>query len=207
MISASQAVTNGTTKNATTISKTLNQAESTSINLNALIGPTIPIKPNPADSFVPWIPTNADTKPDTMAVVNIGNIRIGYFTILGIIILTPPKKTDNGTPKRFTLLVPIINTASVAEIPIDADPAAKPVIPIAKAMATVDSGEIIIRLNTIEIKILMTIGCNSVKPLTILPMAVVIIFVYGNIKTPIAPEIRQQLLGIQSMPYYLHDVE
>ena len=38
-------------KNATTISKTLNQAESTSINLNALIGPTIPIKPNPADSF------------------------------------------------------------------------------------------------------------------------------------------------------------
>lgn len=48
MISASQAVTNGTTKNATTISKTLNQAESTSINLNALIGPTIPIKPNPA---------------------------------------------------------------------------------------------------------------------------------------------------------------
>ena len=65
-----------------------------------------------------------------MAVVNIGNIRIGYFTILGIIILTPPKKTDNGTPKRFTFSS-IIRTVS-REIPIEADPAAKPVIPIAK---------------------------------------------------------------------------
>lgn len=53
--------------------------------------------------------------------------------------MTPPKNTDSGTPNLFTLLVPIIRTASVAEIPIDADPAASPVIPIAKAIATVDT--------------------------------------------------------------------
>jgi uncharacterized membrane protein len=31
----------------------VHHAESTCMNLNALIGPTIPIKPKPADSFVP----------------------------------------------------------------------------------------------------------------------------------------------------------
>ena len=129
------------------------------------------------------------------------------MTIFGIIILTPPKNTDSGTPNLFTLLVPIIRTASVAEIPIDADPAASPVIPIAKAIATVDNGEIIIRLNTIEIKILIIIGCNSVNPFTIFPMPVVIILVYGNIRTPIAPEIPPTTVGKQSTPYYRHDVE
>ena len=50
-----------------------------------------------------------------------------------------------GTATRFTWLVPISSTASVAEIPIEADPAARPVIPIAMAIATVDNGEIIIK--------------------------------------------------------------
>ena len=40
--------------------------------------------------------------------------------MLGIIIFTPPKNIEIGTATRFTLLVPISNTASVVEIPIDA---------------------------------------------------------------------------------------
>ena len=47
------AVTNGTTKNPKIMSKILNIAESTCKNLKALIGPIIPMKPNPADSLVP----------------------------------------------------------------------------------------------------------------------------------------------------------
>ena len=86
--------------------------------------------------------------------------------MLGIIIFTPPKNIEIGTATRFTLLVPISNTASVAEIPIDAEPAARPVIPIAIAIATVDNGEIIIKLKTIEISIHINTGCNSVKLLT-----------------------------------------
>jgi uncharacterized membrane protein len=46
-------------------------------------------------------------------------------------------------------------------------------------MATVESGDIIIKLNTIEISILIKTGCNSVKLLIILPIPVVIICTYG----------------------------
>ena len=134
------------------MSKILNIAESTCKNLKALIGPIIPMKPNPADSLVPAIPIKLPAIPEIPAVIRIGNI-IGYFTMLGIIIFTPPKNIEIGTATRFTLLVPISNTASVAEIPIDAEPAARPVIPIAIAIATVDNGEIIIKLKTIEISI------------------------------------------------------
>lgn len=123
------------------MSKILNIAESTCKNLKALIGPIIPMKPNPADSFVPAIPIKLPAIPEIPAVIRIGNIIIGYFTMLGIIIFTPPKNIEIGTATRFTLLVPISNTASVAEIPIDAEPAARPVIPIAMAIATVDNGE------------------------------------------------------------------
>ena len=125
------------------MSKILNIAESTCKNLKALIGPIIPMKPNPADSLVPAIPIKLPAIPEIPAVIRIGNIIIGYFTMLGIIIFTPPKNIEIGTATRFTLLVPI-STASVAEIPIDAEPAARPVIPIAIAIATVDNGEIII---------------------------------------------------------------
>ncbi|GAB5760070.1 hypothetical protein JMUB7507_26340 [Staphylococcus aureus] len=59
-----------------------------------------------------------------MAVVNIGNIRIGYFTIIGIIIITPPKKTDNGTDIRKSLLEQVINTVSVTDNVMEVDPAA-----------------------------------------------------------------------------------
>jgi hypothetical protein len=40
------------------------------------------------------------------------------IAILGIIILTPPKKIEIGTPALLTWLVPINNTASVAAIPV-----------------------------------------------------------------------------------------
>ena len=70
--------------------------------------------------------------------------------------------------------------ASVAAIPIEADPAAIPDNPIAIAMATVDNGDMIIKLNTIEINILINTGCNSVKLLTMLPIPVVINLTYGK---------------------------
>ena len=83
---------------AMTISNKLNHAESTCINLKALIGPTIPIKPNPADSFVPEIPIIPEAIPDIAAVKKIGIIMTGYLTIFGIIIFTPPKNIDKGIP-------------------------------------------------------------------------------------------------------------
>ena len=76
-ISKIHATKKGTMKNAMIINNKLNQAESIPINLNALIGPTIPIKPNPADSFVPAIPTMPDAIPETAAVINIGNMITG----------------------------------------------------------------------------------------------------------------------------------
>ena len=76
-ISKIHATKKGTIKKATIINNKLNQAESIPINLNALIGPTIPIKPNPADSFVPAIPTMPDAMPETAAVINIGIMIIG----------------------------------------------------------------------------------------------------------------------------------
>ena len=98
----------------------------------------------------------------------------GYLTIFGIIIFTPSKKIGSGIPKLLTLLVPIKSTASVAAIPIDAEPAAIPDKPIAMAIATVDNGDIMIKLNTIERSMLMITGCNSVKLLIIFPIPVVI---------------------------------
>ena len=182
-------------KNPKIMSKILNIAESTCKNLKALIGPIIPMNPNPADSLVPAIPIKLPAIPEIPAVIRIGNIIIGYFTMLGIIIFTPPKNIEIGTATRFTLLVPISNTASVAEIPIDAEPAARPVIPIAMAIATVDNGEIIIKLKTIEISIHINTGCSSVKLLTILPMPVVIICTYGNISTPIVADKPPTIVG------------
>lgn len=182
------ATKNGTTKKATTISNTLSHGESTCINLNALIGPTIPINPKPADSFVPPIPIIPEAIPDKAAVIKIGTIITGYFTIFGIIIFTPPKKIESGIPKRLTWLVPIRSTASVAAIPIDAEPAAIPDKPIAIAIATVDNGEMIIKLKTIEISILISTGCNSVKLFSIFPIPVVINLTYGNVNTPIVAD-------------------
>ena len=72
---------------------------------------------------------------------------------------------------------------------------ARPVIPIAIAIATVDNGEIIIKLKTIEISIHINTGCNSVKLLTILPMPVVIICTYGNISTPIVADKPPTIVG------------
>ena len=83
------------------------------------------------------------------------------------------------------MLVPINNTASVAAIPIEADPAAIPDNPIAIAMATVDNGDMIIKLNTIEINILISTGCSLVKLLIMLPIPVVINLTYGKVNTPI----------------------
>ena len=62
-------------------------------------------------------------------------------------------------------------------------------------MATVDSGDMIIKLNTIEISILIKTGCNSVKLLIILPIPVVIICTYGSINTPIVAEIPPTIVG------------
>ena len=66
--------------------------------------------------------------------------------MFGIIIFTPPKKMVIGTPIRFTVTVPATSTASQATIPSDAEPAARPAIPMASEIATVDNGEIIIML-------------------------------------------------------------
>ena len=87
------------------MSKILNIAESTCKNLKALIGPIIPMKPNPADSLVP-IPIKLPAIPEIPAVIRIGNIIIGYFTMLGIIIFTPPKNIEIGTATRFTFACP-----------------------------------------------------------------------------------------------------
>ena len=91
--------------------------------------------------------------------------------------------------------MPISKTASVAEIPIEAEPAAKPVIPMAIAIATVDNGEIIIKLNTIEINIHINTGCNSVKLLIILPIAIFIVCTYGRMSTPIVAERPPTIVG------------
>ena len=106
------------------------------MNLKALIGPIIPMKPNPADSLVPAIPIKLPAIPEIPAVIRIGNIIIGYFTMLGIIIFTPPKKEIEWYCNSVHFACPKMS-ASVAEIPIDAEPAARPVIPIAIAIATV----------------------------------------------------------------------
>ena len=69
----------------------------------------------------------------------------------------------SGTPARFTFIVPHTSTASAATTPIDAEPAARPLIPIASEIATVDNGEMMMKLYDSAIKIDMRIGCNSVK--------------------------------------------
>ncbi len=184
----------GTTKNAiNTITKfSSNEA---SICLNALIGPTKPMIPKPADSFVPAIPNKAPKNPVINALVNIGSKMMGWRTIFGIIILTPPKNIVSGTPDLFTFNVPATRTPSHATIPNEAEPAAKPLIPIAKAVATVEIGEIIRKLKTSAISIDINMGCNSVNVLTRLPIPVVIICTYGSIVIPIKPEITPTIVG------------
>ena len=132
-------------------------------NRNALIGPIKPIIPKPADSFVPPVPMSAPPKPVMIAFVNTGSSIIGCLIMLGNIIFTPPRKIVSGTPARFTFIVPHTSTASAATTPIDAEPAASPLIPIASEIATVDNGEMMMKLYDSAIKIDMRIGCNSVK--------------------------------------------
>lgn len=182
------------TKNAINTKTKFNIIEC-SINLKALIGPTSPIIPKPADSFVPPIPINPPTKPVISALVKIGNNIIGCLTIFGIIILTPPKNIVSGTPALFILSVPATNAPSHATIPSEAEPAAKPLIPIAKAVATVEIGEIIIKLNTNAMSIDIRTGCNSVKEFTKFPIPVVIIWIYGKVNTPITLAMTPTMVG------------
>src|SRR5699024_1138463 len=108
---------------------------------------------------------------------------------------TPPKNIVSGTPDLFTFNVPATRTPSHATIPNEAEPAAKPLIPIAKAVATVEIGEIIRKLKTSAISIDINMGCNSVNVLTRLPIPVVIICTYGSIVIPIKPEITPTIVG------------
>ena len=134
-------------------------------------------------------------KPVISALVKIGNKMIGCRTILGIIIFTPPKNIVIGTPDRFIFIVPATRTPSHATIPNEAEPAAKPLIPIANAVATVEIGEMMMKLKTSAISIDMMIGCNSVNVLTKLPIPVVINCMYGNNVKPIKPEITPTMVG------------
>ena len=71
-------------------------------------------------------------------------------------------------------------------------------------MATVDNGDMIIKLNTIEINILINTGCNSVKLLTMLPIPVVINLTYGKVNTPIVAAKPPTTVEKQLKPYYQH---
>ena len=108
---------------------------------------------------------------------------------------TPPKNIVIGTPDRFIFIVPATRTPSHATIPNEAEPAAKPLIPIANAVATVEIGEMMIKLKTSAMSIDMMIGCNSVNVLTKLPIPVVINCMYGNNVKPIKPEITPTMVG------------
>lgn len=163
--------------------------------LNALMGPTNPIIPKPADSLVPAIPNKAPKNPVIIALVKMGNKMIGCRTILGIIILTPPKNIVIGTPDLLIFIVPATRTPSHATMPNEAEPAAKPLIPMASAVATVEIGEMIIKLKTSAISIDIIMGCNSVNVLTKLPIPVVINCMYGNNVKPINPEITPTIVG------------
>src|SRR5699024_3956477 len=65
-------IINRTTKKAINTYNRLS-SNGASICLNALIGPTSPMIPKPADSLVPAIPSNAPKKPVISALVKIGN--------------------------------------------------------------------------------------------------------------------------------------
>ena len=81
-----------------TISNKLNHAESTCINLKALIGPTIPIKPNPADSFVPEIPIIPEAIPDIAAVKKNRNHNDRVFNHIWHHHFHPTENIDKGIP-------------------------------------------------------------------------------------------------------------
>ena len=80
-----------------------------------------------------------------------------------------------GTPGLLTLAHAHTSKAAAEATPIPAAADEIPVKPIAKPIATVDSGLMIINENDIAIKILIKIGCNVVNELIPCPISEVII--------------------------------
>ena len=100
-----------------------------------------------------------------------------------------------GTPGLLTLAHAHTSKAAAEATPIPAAADEIPVKPIAKPIATVDSGLIIINENDIAIKILIKIGCNVVNELIPCPISEVIIETYGSVKVPTQPTPVPTIIG------------
>src|SRR5574344_250050 len=184
---------NGTTIQVNTITNTLMFPP-----FSAARGDTKPTKPNPSFPAVPTIFNIVTLNELIAAVIATGNPIIGFVKKFGIIIFIAPKPIATGTPALFDFIVAHTKNAAAEATPIPAAAEDIPFSPIAKPIATVDIGLIIIIENDTAIKILINIGCKLVNELIPCPITAVIIETYGNVNVPTNPTPAPTIIGIKT---------